>query len=116
LYGLIISVDSTTAYAGAHLRIKHRVYKQGTEPAPRRSIGQAVLDMTYHALVSTVQADRFRLLLIRWIVMMHVALTMVKHKTFRELVLYICLALNKVLVYTDNTIRRWIIKKFEKNV
>jgi hypothetical protein len=70
--------------------------------------------MAYYALVSTVQADRFRLLLIRWIVMMHVALTMVEHKTFRELVLYICPALNKVLVHTGNTIRRWIIKEFEK--
>ena len=54
LCGLIIPVDSTTAHAGAHLRTKHRVYKQGTEPAPRRSIGQAVAGMAYYALVSTV--------------------------------------------------------------
>jgi hypothetical protein len=46
--------------------------------------------------------------------MIHVALTMVEYKIFRELMLYIYLALNKVLVYIDNTIRRWIIKKFEK--
>jgi hypothetical protein len=46
--------------------------------------------------------------------MIYVALTMVKYKTFRELILYIYLAFNKILVYTGNTIRWWIIKKFEK--
>jgi len=49
--------------------------------------------MAYHALVLTVQADRFRHLLIRWIVTMHVALSMVEHDTFREMVVYICTAL-----------------------
>jgi hypothetical protein len=32
LYDIIIPVDSTIAHAGAHLRIKHKIYKQGTEP------------------------------------------------------------------------------------
>jgi len=36
----IIPVDSTTYHAGEHLRKKHHVYKPGTEPTPRRSIGQ----------------------------------------------------------------------------
>jgi hypothetical protein len=54
LCDLIIPVDSTTAYAGAYLRIKHRVYKQSTEPTPRRLIRQAVVDIAYHALVSIV--------------------------------------------------------------
>jgi hypothetical protein len=71
----------------------NKVYEEGTEPTPRRSIGQAVADMAYHALVSAIQADRFRHLLIRWIVTMHVALSMVEHDTFREMVVYICPAL-----------------------
>jgi hypothetical protein len=37
---------------------------------------------------------------------MHVALTIVEHETFRELILYIYPALNKVLVHTGNTIQR----------
>jgi hypothetical protein len=39
---------------------------------------------------------------------------MVKHETFRDLVLYICPALNAVLVRTGKTIRRWILKEFDK--
>jgi len=64
--------------------------------------------------VSTVQADRFRHLLIRWIVCMHVALCMVEHETFRDLMLYICPALDAVLVRTGKTIRRRILKEFDK--
>jgi hypothetical protein len=54
LCSLIIPVESTTHHAGSHLRKKHKVYEEGTEPTPRKSIGQAVADMTYYALVSTV--------------------------------------------------------------
>jgi hypothetical protein len=75
LCGVITPVASTT---GSHLRKKHKVHEEGAEPIPRRLIGQAVADMAYHALVPTVQADRFRWLLIRWIVTMQVALSMVE--------------------------------------
>jgi hypothetical protein len=106
LCGIIIPVESTTHHAGSHLRKKHKIYEEGTEPTPRRSIGQAVANMAYHALVSTVQADRFRYLLICWIVTMHVALSIVEHDTFREMLIYICPALDKVLARSHNTIRR----------
>jgi hypothetical protein len=61
-----------------------------------------------------VQADRFRHLLIRWIVYMHVALSIVEHDIFRDLILYICPALEPFLVRSGNTIRRWILKEFER--
>jgi hypothetical protein len=64
--------------------------------------------------LSTVQADRFRRLLIRWVVCMHVALCMIEHDTFRDLVLYIYPALDAVLVGTGKIIRRWILKEFDK--
>jgi hypothetical protein len=59
---IIIPITSTTFHASDHLRKKHHVYKPGTEPKTRRGIGQ--LASAYQALVSTVQADRFRYLLI----------------------------------------------------
>jgi hypothetical protein len=45
---------------------------------------------------------------------MHIALSVVEHESFRKLILYICLAFKSLLIRTDNTIRRWIIKEFEK--
>jgi hypothetical protein len=71
-------------------------------------------DRLFKALVSSVQADRFRYLLIRWIVCMHVALTVVEGDSFRELINYICPPLQPLLVCSCNTIGCWIIKEFEK--
>jgi hypothetical protein len=110
----IIPVDSTAYHAGEHLRKKHRVYKPGTEPISRRSLGQQVAGIAYQALASSVQVDRFRHLLIRWNVCMYVALSIVEHETFRDLIVYICPALEQLLVRTGGTIRRWVIKEFEK--
>jgi hypothetical protein len=102
----IIPVNNTTWHAAEHLSKKYKVYKAGTEPTPRRSIGQQVTGTAYSALVSTVQAERFRYLLVRWIVCMHVALSVVEHESFRELILYVCPALESLLMRTGNTIRR----------
>jgi hypothetical protein len=106
-------VENTTFHAGEHLRKKHNVHKPGSEPRPRRSLGQ-VPGAAYQGLISTVQADRFRYLLIRWIVCMHVALSVVEDSTFRDLVLYICPALDPLLVKAGNTIRRWIMTEFKR--
>jgi hypothetical protein len=40
----------------------------------------------------------------------------VEHETFRDLIIYICPALEQLLVRTGGTIRRWIIKEFEKQI
>jgi hypothetical protein len=45
---------------------------------------------------------------------MHVALSIIEHDTFRNLILYICPALELFLVRSGNTIRRWILKEFER--
>jgi hypothetical protein len=108
----IIPVENTTFHAGEHLRKKHNLYKPGSEPKPRRSIGQ-VAGAAYQSLISTIQADRFRYLLIRWIVCMHIALSVVEHSTFRDLILYISPALESLLVRSGKSIRRWILTEFD---
>lgn len=45
---------------------------------------------------------------------MHVALSMVEHHTFRDLILYIYPALRPFFAKTGNTIRRWILAEFKK--
>jgi hypothetical protein len=68
----------------------------------------------YRALVSHIDADNFRWLLIRWIVCMHIALTVVECQEFRDLVNYIAPALEDFLVQSATTVRTWILKAFEK--
>jgi hypothetical protein len=116
--GKVMPVDSTTYHAGQHLEGGHHLVKPDSQredanPLPQ-TIAQQVTSMAYKALVTNVQAARFRYLLIRWIVCMHVALSVVEHHTFRELVVYICPALEPFFVKTGKTIRRWILEEFKK--
>jgi hypothetical protein len=45
---------------------------------------------------------------------MHVALSVVEDPTFRELMLYVCPAIEPFFVRTGRTIRNWIIEEFKK--
>jgi BED zinc finger len=75
--------------------------------------GQVARD-GYRALVSAIDADKFRWMLIKWIVSMHIALSVVENKHFRELIITIAPALEKFVVHSGTTIRRWIRSEFEK--
>jgi hypothetical protein len=45
---------------------------------------------------------------------MHVAFSVVEHETFRDLIIYICPALEPFLVRSGNAIQQWILKEFER--
>jgi hypothetical protein len=47
----------------------------------------------FKALVSVIDADKFRWMLIKWIVSMHIALSVIENKHFRELLITIAPAL-----------------------
>jgi hypothetical protein len=115
--GKIMPVHSTTYHAGDHLSKNHQVSKPGSVPEERDApgnIANQLTNMAYKALVTNVQIDRFRYLLVRWIVCMHVALSVIEHPTFRELMLYCCPAIEPFFVKTGTTIRRWIFMEFKK--
>jgi len=113
--GKVYPVVSTTAHAIAHLK-KHGAVRpqEEAEGLPSRTISQQLGSLAYKALVTTVQATRFRYLLIRWIVCMHVALSIIEHHTFRDLMLYCCPAIEPFLVRTGTTMRKWVINEFVK--
>jgi hypothetical protein len=68
----------------------------------------------YSALVSRINIEKFRWLLLKWIIQMHVALVVVESESFRELVLFIAPALEGFLVHSASTIRRWILQLFDR--
>jgi hypothetical protein len=78
--------------------------------------GAAISAITQTAgkLISTMNMDRFRYLLIRWIMMMNIALTCVESSCFRELLLHCHSGLEPYLIKSVNIMRDWIIKEFER--
>lgn len=64
--------------------------------------------------MTSLSIERFRYLLIRWIVLCHLALSIIEHEAFRTLVKYISPAIEHYLVKSGDTIRQWIIDEFGK--
>jgi hypothetical protein len=84
-----------------HLKRKHKIYKQGKRIKSSQT--------TLSAAVSTAGTA-----ISTGIVTMHIALTCVESETFRDWVLYVVPALDKYLVESGDSIRRWIIREFER--
>lgn len=51
----------------------------------------------FKGLVSVIDADKFRWMLIKWIVSMHIALSVIENKHFRELLVTIAPALEQFM-------------------
>ena len=85
-----------------------------TIPQYFSAVAGAIARAGYRALVSHIDADNFRWLLIQWIVCMHVALTVIKSEEFRAVILLIAPALEEFIVNSNNTIRAWTLEAFER--
>jgi hypothetical protein len=51
----VVSLSLSGVPRITHLRMKHKVYKKGTESIPQGLIGRAIADIAYHALISTIR-------------------------------------------------------------
>jgi hypothetical protein len=62
----------------------------------------------FSTLVTTVQVERFRQLLIQWIIQAQIPYSCVENAQFRNLLLYLAPSLQQYLVRSHSTITRWI--------
>jgi hypothetical protein len=63
---------------------------------------------TFRALVTTYDVDRFRNLLIYWIVQQQIPFSAVEQAEFRSLLLYLQPALERYLIRSHHTVANWI--------
>lgn len=98
-----------------HLKKNHKIDKDGQRQTSQTMVTAAFAAAATAAnLVTRFKASTFRYLLIRWIVTMHIALSCVESESFRTWVLYVAPALDKYLVTSGDTIRRWVLREFER--
>ena len=135
LFKVAEHVGGATSYAIRHLRNKHNVDVKGDEvaiplqppslfssvttaatAAVASGVGQAVRSTakTAKSLITTLDMERFRYLLIRWIVLMNICLIVVEHDSWREMMIHVHAGLAPYLVKSGNTIKRWILKEFKR--
>jgi hypothetical protein len=122
----IFSIQWGTNAAIRHLRSKHKAkigkgkdvegLIESTSSSKSLTIQTALgtAGKVVQNLVTSLDINRFRWFLIRWIVCAHIALTCVEDDNFRDLLLLLAPALEPYLVRSANTIRRWIIEEFER--
>jgi hypothetical protein len=121
--------NTNISHAICHLKTKHKIdikraesdnaesAVSGTIPQYFAAITQAtesIAQKGYRTLVSHIDADNFRWLLIRWIMCMHVALTVIECQEFCDLINYIAPTLEDFFIQSAMTVRTWILKAFEK--
>jgi hypothetical protein len=118
-----------TSYAIRHLKNKHGITLEEDEviiPISSPLIFVSVAGLTgtiiahiatkgYKSLISTLDATRFRKALVMFFVMCNIAFNVVELSYCKELLL-VCSAgaLKSFLVFAGNTLKRWILEKFEK--
>jgi hypothetical protein len=78
------------------------------------AVAGTITRIGYRALVSHINADNLRWLLIKWIVCIYIILTVIESEEFRALIISLAPALEEFIINLSNIIRAWIIKAFNK--
>ena len=117
--------NSNTTAAIRHLHTRHKIsFKKPQEedeslPTSVPNIAQSLVNASakvadkFGALVTRIDAEKFRWFLLKWIITMHIALVMIESESFREFIHTIAPALNAFMVSSSNIIRNWIMKLFK---
>ena len=71
-------------------------------------------DKTFTALIARVNIDRFRELLIRWVVQSQIPYSAVKSQSFRDLLLRLQPGIEKYLVRSHNTVASWVDEEYQR--
>ena len=95
-----------------HLSKKHRIRVYDDEDDLEGENEE--LPLLVKSLVNTFSVQRFRMLLARWIVLMHLAFSVVENDNFHSLLDCICPSVKQYLVSSGNTIRTWILRDFQR--
>ena len=115
--------NGATSHPMRHLRNRHHIDPSDesvvppTQPSILSTVAKAAgsaAAKTAKALISTLDIERFRYLLIRWIVAMNISLVCVEHPTWQQLMIHCHQGLAPYLVKSADTVRGWIMQEFEK--
>ena len=102
-----------------HLETKHNIDRStgDLKPALKPSNDQNQLSISdcnnMKSLVFARRLDRFKDMLVRWIVCCHIAFFQIENTYFRDLLFYLFPPLAKLLPKAASTLRKWVKEAFE---
>ena len=126
---IVIAIPKSegTANILRHLRLQHQLLKrtQFDRESEDDSESMASCDSsinrpqmpppsTISALVTRIDIEKFRCLLLRWIIQQQIPFTAIERPEFRELLINLQPAINPFLVKSHQTIANWVSDEFAK--
>ena len=111
----------TTANARRHLRRQHQIMEE-EDDVEEENIDEDESDSvirterntsTFSSLYTTVSIEKYRNLLLRWIVQHQIPFSAVEQTEFRALLLYLQPSLNRYMI-SGNTALKWVVDDFRK--
>lgn len=96
-----------------HLLRDHGIDKEGNKVEKKQQTPKGVT-VSMVSLISSKSVERFKSLLVRWIVYCHISFRMLENQYFRELVGFMNSGLAAYLPRAASTIRGWVIAEYHK--
>ena len=107
----------TTGNALRHLKRKHRITSRRARDEQEEAIPEEIVveqrsSTHLHALVVSINVDRFRMLFLRLFINCQLPYSLVERPEFQELILYIQPSIGGYLVKSHNTVTTWVNDEF----
>ena len=106
--------DSTTSHMIEHMQDEHHIDKNGSIAFKQPLLSFSSAIKSSGSLITPLDPDKFRILLIKWIICQHISFRQVESKQFRNLITYCSPVLESILPQSSDTIRNWVLKEFHK--
>jgi hypothetical protein len=109
---IVAYASNSTSHPSNHLRDIHEVTKDGPAATDVSSDIESAPNTRYTG--SRFDFDHFKVLLVRWIVIMHISFSQVENEAFRSLLLCLSAILASHLPTSGTTIRNWVMEDFKQ--
>ena len=97
-----------------HMQDEHHIDKNGSIAFKQPLLSFSSAIKSSGSLITPLDPDKFRILLIKWIICQHISFRQVESKQFRNLITYCSPVLESILPQSSDTIRNWVLKEFHK--
>jgi hypothetical protein len=107
---------NSTSNVLRHLRDSHRIIVKralSEEEDQEPQIKAPTKREAFSALVTRIDVERFRYLLIRWIVQRQVPFSAVEHSQFRDILIFLQPSIKPYLVNSYNSIKAWVEQAYD---
>ena len=97
-----------------HIQDEYYINKNGSIAFKQPLLSFSSAIKSSGSLITPLDPDKFRILLIKWIICQHISFHQVESKQFHNLITYCSPVLESILPQSGDTICNWVLNEFHK--